>query len=175
MRRAGDRARPGPTGRRLGGRVTQLGGLPMGARPAGPVVYAAHPVTTYGTDLERTALARLAELLPGATVIDPCDRYRDAEHWLEDWPALLPTLSALIVFGAPDATVGTGCLHELADAWWCGMPVAMLDRAGALRHLVGLRMIADADRDRFRTATLVPGQPMDLAPLIGLSDAGDQP
>ena len=85
-----------------------------------PLIYAAHPMTTYGTDLERAALARIGELVPTAKVVDPAVRYRDSAHWLIDWPKLLPTLAALVVFGDVDGTIGTGCLHELVDAWWKG-------------------------------------------------------
>lgn len=36
-----------------------------------PRIYAAHPMTTYGTDHERAYLDALAALLPSAEIIDP--------------------------------------------------------------------------------------------------------
>ena len=134
-----------------------------------PLVYAAHPVTSYGTDVERRALDVIASWVPGARVIDPAIRYRDTAEWLDDWPILAPTLAALVVFGDGDATVGTGCLSELADAWRHGIPVAMLDAAGLFRRLSGLRILPDAVRDRFRTARLVPGGRVDPGRLLAVS------
>ena len=140
-----------------------------------PLIYAAHPMTTYGTDLERAALARIGELVPTAKVVDPAVRYRDSAHWLIDWPKLLPTLAALVVFGDVDGTIGTGCLHELVDAWWQGVPVGMLDDQGLVRRVSGLRLLPDVTRDNCHTAFLVPGRQANLSRLAGtLRSSGTQ-
>jgi hypothetical protein len=52
---------------------------------------------------------------------------------------LLLQLAAVIVFGDRGGGLGTGCLHELVDAWWRGIQVAMLDDYGACRHVAALR------------------------------------
>ena len=122
-----------------------------------PLVYAAHPMTTYGTPREARALARLAELAPYAEIIDPANRYANNEEWRADWPRLLPLLAALIVFGDRGGAIGTGCLHELTDAWWRGIPVAMLDDQGGCRHVAGIRVLSTRVRTCRRTGFLVPG------------------
>ena len=110
----------------------------MTADPA-PLVYAAHPMTTYGTPREARALARMAELVPDTRIINPATRYRNTSHWQLDWPRLIPQMTALIVFCDKDGAIGTGCLHELTDAWYDGIPVAMLDDQGECRHVDGIR------------------------------------
>ncbi len=133
----------------------------MRARRSGrPLVYAAHPVTTYGSELERRALDRIAKLAPGAKIINPAERYWSSADWLSDWPHLLPTLSALVVFGDEDGAVGTGCIHELADAWFRGLPVSMLDGQGEFRLIASLSISPARRRSPLRTAFLVPGEPL---------------
>jgi hypothetical protein len=124
-------------------------------------------MTTYGTPRESTALARIAALVPGADVIDPATRYRDSAHWRRDWPRLLRKLSAVVVFGARDGTVGAGCLHELADAWRVATLVLMLDDAGECRQLASLEVCDVSVRTSLRVAQLVPGRPVNLARAIG--------
>ncbi|MGA8725559.1 MAG: hypothetical protein WB565_10990 [Acidimicrobiales bacterium] len=84
-----------------------------------PLVYAAHPVTTYGTELERMAIKRIARLAREAEVINPATRYVDGAHREADWPRLVEGLSAVVVFGDEDCAIGAGCLKGLADAWRC--------------------------------------------------------
>jgi hypothetical protein len=136
------------------------------AKKQKPIVYAAHPMTTYGTAIEAFALGRISELVPGATVVNPATRYVDSVHWQTDWPRLLPTLSCLVVFGDEDGSIGTGCLKELANAWWLDIPVAMLDGAGVAHRLAEMTVRPDQMRDPCRTVSLVPGRRVDLALLI---------
>jgi len=134
----------------------------MGSRQR-PLIYAAHPMTTYGTPREARALARIASLAPGAEIIDPAARYSNTAHWQHDWPRLVSQLAALVVFGDRGRTLGTGCIHELADAWWQGVPVAMLDADERCRQVVGLRVFSERIRTAWRAGALIPGRPLVLA------------
>ena len=91
-----------------------------------PRIYAAHPITSYGTDHERAYLDALAALLPGAEIFNPAGRYRTSAGWLRAWPRVARTLSALVVFGNEEGTIGVGCLHEIADAIRLRPPVVDL-------------------------------------------------
>jgi len=128
-----------------------------------PLAYVAHPLTTYGTPLEREALDLLGALLPDAVLVNPATRYRDTDHWLADWPRLVGTLSGLVVVADSDGTIGAGCLRELTDVWRLGVPVALLDARGQLRRLSGLRMVAETERTAQRLAFVTAGRHLDLA------------
>jgi len=132
-------------------------------RPTAPLVYAAHPVTTYGTDRERDSLARIGCLVAPAQVVNPAAHYQSNADWLSDWPGLLPILSGMVVFADADGTIGTGCLRELSDAWCVGLHVALLDDRGALRHISTLRIVPACRRTAARTAVVVGGRRFDLA------------
>lgn len=124
-----------------------------------PRIYAAHPITSYGTDHERAYLDALAALLPGAEIFNPAGRYRTSAGWLRAWPRVARTLSALVVFGNEEGSIGVGCLHEIADAIRLGVPVAVLDERRQLCELAGLDMLAAQERSAFRAACIVPGDP----------------
>jgi hypothetical protein len=125
---------------------------------ARPRVYAAHPMTSYRTEHERTCLDALAALLPGAEIIDPAVRYRTNAGWLRAWPRLLSTLDALVLFADETGTVGAGCLREVVDAVAAGLVVGYLDDDRRLCELVALDMIPSAERTRTRAAWPVAGE-----------------
>jgi hypothetical protein len=133
---------------------------------ARPRVYAAHPMTSYRTEHERTCLDALAALLPGAEIIDPAGRYRTNAGWLRAWTRLLSTLSGLVLFADEDGTVGAGCLREVADAVAAGLPVGYLDVDHHLCELFALDLLPSSGRSRTRAAWPVAGgrvaQPMFL-------------
>ena len=131
-----------------------------------PLVYVAHPITTYGTDREAAALASLAEMVPHAELFNPAGRYRDAAGWRRSWPRLLPTLAGLVVFGDEVGAVGAGCLKELADAWRLGIPVAMVEGSWC-GYLVALRILPEDERSALGTAELIGGSSLILADMIG--------
>ncbi len=132
----------------------------MTAPGARPRIYAAHPITVYGTDHERACLDTLAARFPGAEVFNPAGRYRTSAGWLRAWPRVVRTLSALVVFGDEDGVVGIGCVHEVADAVLLGVPVAVLDEDHHLCELEGLIMLPAADRSPWRTAWVLCGDPL---------------
>jgi hypothetical protein len=128
-----------------------------------PLVYVAHPLTTYGTPLEREALDLLGALLPDVALVNPATRYVDSAHWLDDWPDLVAMLFGLVVVPDPDGTIGAGCLRELTDAWRTDVPVALLDGRQQIRRLSGLRLVADDERSAQRLAFVTAGRHLDLA------------
>jgi hypothetical protein len=139
-------------------------GSPVDAAPGDPAgvpvprVYAAHPVTCYGTGWAADAVGRLHAALPGCEVVDPETVGWDSNTaWLTAWPALLAGLDALAVFAADDGTIGAGCLHEIADAIAKGLPVAMLDPDRGLAELAGVRLLPGEERTARRALRLRAG------------------
>lgn len=132
---------------------------------SGPLVYACHPMATYGTPWAAHHVARLVELLPGVEVLDPEHCGWDTnDAWHSGWPGLLATLAGLVVFGAPDDTVGAGCLVELADVIAARLPVAALDIEAhperGLVELAGFELLPATERTPSRAARLRSGGPM---------------
>jgi hypothetical protein len=123
-----------------------------------PRVYAAHPMTSYGTEHERTCLDTLAALLRGVEIIDPATRYRTNAGWLRAWPRLLSTLSGLVVFADETGTVGAGCLREVVDAVAAGLPVLMLDDDHHLCELAALDLLPSDIPSRTHAAWPVAGE-----------------
>jgi hypothetical protein len=127
--------------------------------PGGPLVYAAHSKTTYGTVWAAAHVGRLRALVPEAEVIDPeCCGWDSDEDWLGAWPELLRRLSALVVFGDQLGAIGTGCLRELSDAITFGLRVAALDLGLGLCELAGFQLVPGASAAR--AARLVLGPPL---------------
>jgi hypothetical protein len=132
-------------------------------------VYLCHPIATYGTGHARAGAARLGQLLPGATLVDPEDMgWPDDTVWLDTWAGLLDELAALVVLPAPDGTLGAGCLLEIVDAARVGIPLAVLDPAGGgLVELTAVCFLPFGLRTPHRTARVVTGGPVDPADLLG--------
>lgn len=123
-------------------------------------VYAAHPVTSYGTEHEARSLAALRALLPDCEIYDPAGRYRREHGWRRAWPGVLASLSGLVVFGAKDGTIGTGCLRELTDALAWGLPVAGLD-GDVLKVIGGVQLLPVPWRTARHVGRLVLGDPVE--------------
>lgn len=102
------------------------------------MIYAAHPMTCYGTGHEARMLDALHTHFPAATVLNPSSMYVTTEEWLDDWPHLLCTIDALVVFPDRDGFVGLGVLQEASTARARGIPVATLDGEGSLRQYAGI-------------------------------------
>lgn len=96
-------------------------------------VYVAHPIPTYRSSWSARCIEAAERAWPDAELIDPAERFGSNETWLDEWPALVATLSALVVVGDEQGRIGSGCLREIADAilWW--VPTYTLaDRSGEL-------------------------------------------
>lgn len=133
--------------------------------PRRPLVYVAHPVTTYGTTDERDTLARLAVLLPDVELVDPSTRYENTAEWLADWPRLVFTIDALVLFTEPNRTIGAGCLRELAESMGWGIPIALLDDTG-LREVRSVGVLPQGQRTPARTAVVSGGRPVEPGALL---------
>ncbi|MGH9028556.1 MAG: hypothetical protein ACRDV4_02940 [Acidimicrobiales bacterium] len=126
-----------------------------------PRVYAAHPISCYGTAHAQNSREQLIGLLPSTEIVDPeALGWVTEEAWLDGWSALVPSLAGFVVFAAPDKTIGMGCVSELIDALFAGMPLAGLDGSG-LRHLDGLRFLPEHRRTTRATARLLLGVQID--------------
>ena len=101
-------------------------------------IYAAHPMTCYGSPHEVACLDALRKLVPGV-LINPAEVFASSAEWLVSWPRLIRRLDAMVAFPASDGTVGAGVVRELLDAVVYGIPVASArrrcaGRAGRCRH-----------------------------------------
>jgi hypothetical protein len=129
-------------------------------------VYAAHPITCYGTEHATGHLARLAELLPYAEIVDPeTFVWRTHDQWRRSWPSVLDGLAGLVVFAALDGTVGAGCIRELTDAVATYLPIASF-HDGALREIDGLEFLPVLCRSPRRTARLLFADPIDPTEFV---------
>lgn len=135
-----------------------------------PRIYVAHPMASYGTEHERDCLASLAGLLPGADLYDPAGRYMTDAGWLRAWPRVLASLSGLVVFGAEDGTVGTGCLRELTDAIAAYVPVAALV-GDELHEIDGFQLLAPPWRSARNAGHLIVGRAMEIGDFPGAAYA----
>ncbi len=131
-----------------------------------PLVYAAHPLTCYRSAHERACLDAIASAFPGAEVLDPAECFADNADWLAGWPALVPTLSALVLFADEQGSVGAGCLREVADAIAEDIPVLLLDRGHELCELRSLRLLPASSRNPARAAAPVGGQHVTVADAL---------
>jgi len=117
----------------------------------------------------------LRRLLPGVELIDPEDRSWSEDSWLAEWPAVLEGLSAVVVSPDEAGTIGTGCIREVTDAIFLGLPVWAFDG----RHLVeltGLEFVPEYRRTARRAAALLPGRRLRPAILLAqLSDVAVAP
>jgi hypothetical protein len=130
-----------------------------------PRIYVAHPLITYGTDWSAACLQCLRKLLPNVDLIDPEDQSWSAESWLFEWPWVLGGLSAVVVFGDGDGSVGTGCIREVTDAVFLGLPVWAFD-GRRLVELTGFQLLPEWRRTARRAAVLVVGRPLRLAKVL---------
>jgi hypothetical protein len=137
-------------------------------------VYVAHPMTTYGTDWAAECIDRLGRLLPNVELIDPERKSWSAESWLKEWPYVLGGISALVVFADLDGTVGTGCLHEVNDALFLGLPVWAFG-GSRLVELRGFELVPEQHRTARRVASLLIGRQLGKAKVVSwLADVGQR-
>jgi hypothetical protein len=121
-------------------------------------VYAAHPVTSYGTPYESSALRRLETMFdPDVELVNPATQFESADEWLQRWPELVIQLDAVVAFAARDRTVGLGVLQEVHDAMLLGISVAVLAQDG-LRELAQVTYLGPRHRTPRRVARLVTGR-----------------
>lgn len=129
-----------------------------------PRVYAAHPLTSYGSEWAAKCLRRLRKLLPDVEIIDPEDKGWSADSWLDEWPSVLGSLSAVVVFGDEGGTVGTGCIREVTEAVFLGRPVWAFD-GRRLTELAGFEFMPEGRRTARRAAVLIGGRRLERPAL----------
>jgi len=136
-----------------------------------PRCYAAHPKTTYGSELARGQLAALRTQLPGWEIVDPEEaRWISDAAWLKEWPRILATLDAIAIFGeSGTAMVGAGCWQEWQDGVLAGLPTLGLDDDGALCTLVTLVPLPVGIRSFSRLARMWLSHRLSAADVAELS------
>jgi hypothetical protein len=82
----------------------------------------------------------------------------------------LGELSAVVVFAAPDGSLGAGCLMEAIDAVRIGIPVAVIQQGAGLVELTGLRFLPYRLRTPYRTALVVVGEQIDAAEMLAVDE-----
>ena len=138
-------------------------------------LYAAHPLTSYGTPYEARQLEALREHFPGADVLDPAAMFSSNEDWLAKWPEVLATLDALVLFADQAGHVGAGVLRELSDAIGAGLPVLVLGQDGQLYHFGGFSSEHRLVVARSRAGRLLFGPPVSAAGVMALVGRQDAP
>ncbi len=95
-------------------------------------VYLAAPLSTFATPRYDAALALIRERHPHARILSPRDAFKSNADWLEQWPSIRPTITALYLLtgdGSYYDYIAAGCLKE----WWDvtgddGKPCILIDR-----------------------------------------------
>ena len=126
-----------------------------------PRIYVAHPITTYGSPHESARLRALGELLPGAALINPVASYANNSEWLQTWPRIIRTLTAVVAFGDTAGIIGPGVARELFDAIAVGIPVGGFNPDDGLREVTGVDLLHVGRRSATPTLSLRLGEPWD--------------
>ncbi len=115
-------------------------------------IYFAHPINSYGQDVERRCLAVLHKRFAGCEIVNPNlpehERgYREAQTVSQSGSGLayyteqvIPTCRALAFLAFPDGLVSSGCATEIECAWHLMLPIYEIDVAGD-------RLIAELTED----------------------------
>lgn len=122
-----------------------------------PVLYFAHPVNVYDTDLERFLLARIAERFPDYRILNPNAPEHAAgyaakgmAYFLDD---VLPTCQACVLLAFRDGLIGKGVYDEACLIHGKGGPVSEILPGGALLSWSpdpSRRLTVDETRARIR-------------------------
>lgn len=110
-------------------------------------------MTSYGAP-EWHCLDAIAAIFPRAEVVNPAKCFANNADWLVQWLVLVPTLSAVVVFGDVDGNLGAERLREVTDAVAAALPVlrrrppARAERASPPTLPVTLRTRRGARRRR---------------------------
>lgn len=106
----------------------------------GPVVYVAHPQSTYGTSWEAECLQAIANALPDAELVNPRDLFESNDEWKRRGPIVIADVDMVVVFADACSWVGLGVMTEMALAVAHGRPVLFLSlRNGVLCTNAGIR------------------------------------
>jgi hypothetical protein len=89
-------------------------------------------MTEYDSQHYQEMRAAAIRHFPLATVLEPKRLFRSRQHWLTTWPELLPTLTRVVFFTAPDGWLGRGVVTELQDVRARQLPIHLLSEHGEL-------------------------------------------
>ena len=56
-------------------------------------------------------------------MLDPAQLFESTGDWLREWPHLVESVSGLVLVPDSDASIGAGCLREVADLLGRDRPV----------------------------------------------------
>ncbi|MDA8380330.1 MAG: hypothetical protein M0020_05810 [Actinomycetota bacterium] len=132
-------------------------------------VYAAHPMTAYGTDHEARALRRIAEAFDGWDVLNPAVMFDGDASWHDTWPQVLSGIDACAIFADETGCIGVGCLKEIADAIVAYVPVVALGPRGGVRLLGGVAVEGGPIVDRVRIGRLLYGPAVPVSRVADLA------
>lgn len=108
-------------------------------------VYVASPLTTYQTPRYDCMCATVRTLFPHADVLPARGLFASNAGWRARWPALLPTLAAVVFFTDDAGWIGKGVWAEISGAAHAGVPVALLTDGGSLYDIGSLAFHVDED------------------------------
>lgn len=89
-------------------------------------VYVASPIQTFATPRYDASVIRIQSHFPEAEMLPAREVFVTNAEWRKCWPALLPTLDAVVFFDDEDGCIGAGTEQEIGDAWIQGTPVFFL-------------------------------------------------
>ena len=91
-----------------------------------PVVYVAHPQSTYGTKWEADCLQAVVNALPDAELVNPAGLFESNEDWRRKGPIVLANVDKVVVFTDARGWIGLGVVTEIVLATALGKPVLFL-------------------------------------------------
>ena len=88
-------------------------------------LYFGHPINTYGTELERELLAKIAERFPGTCIVNPAEpehqegvkRWQEKQGWSMGYflKELVPTCDLGVFLRFRDGKIGAGVYGEVTS------------------------------------------------------------
>ena len=136
-----------------------------------PTIYAAHPMTAYGTDHETRVLRRIAAAFDGWDVLNPAVMFDDNASWHDTWPQVLSGIDVCAIFADKTGCIGVGCLKEIADAIAARIPVVAVGPTGGLRIFAGVEIDCGPVVSRARIGLLLYGPSVSAARLSAVAEA----
>lgn len=128
--------------------------LPAKDAPSPRRIYVASPLSTYSTKRYDRMLGHITTSFPEAKLLPARSLYASNRDWLCQWPDVLNSIDAVVVFTDEGGWVGHGVWTELSDAALAGLPVWIIRDDGALFTLDGAQVVT-IDEDDWRQYALL--------------------
>jgi hypothetical protein len=123
------------------------------------VVYLASPKPTFESRYYTRMVGCARTHFPHSRLLEARGMFRDNQDWLERWPEVLASLSALVFFAEVDGTVGMGVSKEVSDALAARLPVYYLTGCGGLLGSGAFELVPHAERSPRRFARVALREP----------------